>query len=152
MSRELRKRKNINYKEVGDIKLPRAEKKRCWSDSEELFPVRVVEKEENRVRVHYVGYPSKYNEWKEVAELECLEADTEEQEVEGIQKLSAFQPYSLYNHFMIKIKQSLVCGRKTSPVVRITMLFDLLQFNGGLKEFGIPSKMVHGTQHFKIRH
>jgi len=32
------------------------------------------------------------------------------------------------------------------------MPFDIIQFNGGLREAGIPSKKVHGVQHYKIRH
>ena len=32
------------------------------------------------------------------------------------------------------------------------MPFDILLFNGGLKESGVPSKKVGGTQHYKIMH
>lgn len=51
----------------------------------------------------------------------------------------------------MKIKQALTCGRKSSPIVKINMAFDLIQFNGGLKTAGILFKTVHGVQHFKIR-
>ena len=32
------------------------------------------------------------------------------------------------------------------------MSFDLLLFNGGLKQSGIPSRQVAGNQYYKIRH
>ena len=32
------------------------------------------------------------------------------------------------------------------------MSFDILLFNGGLKVAGVPSKVVHGTQRYKINH
>ena len=98
------------------------------------------------MKIHYVGYASKYDEWKDESELESLEAS------EKGSPVNHFQPYSLYTNLAVKIKQALSCGRKISPAVRIVMLFDVVQFSGGLREAGIPSKKVHGVQHYKIRH
>ena len=42
------------------------------------------------------------------------------------------QPYSLYKELGIKIKQALVYGRKQSPLVKISMVFDYLLFKDGL--------------------
>ena len=44
------------------------------------------------------------------------------------------------------------CGRKQSPAARIDMPFDIIQFNGGLKAAGVPSKVIHGVQRYKINH
>ena len=35
---------------------------------------------------------------------------------------------------------------------KISMPFDLIEFNGGLKAVGVLSKTVHGVQHYKINH
>ena len=32
------------------------------------------------------------------------------------------------------------------------MSFDILQFDGGLKQSGVPSRQVSGNQYYKIRH
>ncbi len=52
----------------------------------------------------------------------------------------------------MKIKCALNCGQKVSPNIKISMPFDLIQFNGGLKTVGIPSKMVCNIQHYGIKH
>ena len=42
--------------------------------------VRILEKSEHRVKVHYVGFASKYDEWKDASELESLETDEVDEE------------------------------------------------------------------------
>ena len=152
--RELRSKKSVNYRELADLQLPRARRKHHLDTSNELFPVRILEKSEHRVKVHYVGFASKYDEWKDESELESLETDevVEEDSEDGSSVTSYFQPYSLYNNLSVKIKQVLSCGRKSSPTVRIVMPFDVIQFNGGLKVCGVPSKKVRGIQQYHIRH
>ena len=86
------------------------------------------------MKIHYVGYASKYDEWKDESQLGSLEAGKK-----GSQVTSHFQPYSLYTNLTVKIKQALSCGRKSSPAVRIVMPFDVVRFNGGLRVVGIPS-------------
>ena len=63
-----------------------------------------------------------------------------------------YRPYSLYSSLLVKIKQAMSCGRKTSPSVHIVMSFDFLQFTGGLKTVGSLYKTVQGVEHFKIKH
>ena len=138
----------MNYKEVATIKLPRAETCRHASSSaSRLYPVTVTERDSEKVRIHYVGYSSSYDEWREMEELETLEPEADDEETDIV---TPYQPYSLYNTLRLKIKQSLTCGRKSSPTVRISMAFDIIQFTGGLKAVGRPFKMVHGVQHYTI--
>jgi hypothetical protein len=144
--RTKRSRNEVNYKEPGNIKLPKASL--CKTDDktdDKLYPVTILEQnaESTMMKIHYVGYSSEYDEWKDLYEVETLESE----EVD-----SAYQPYSLYTNLRIKIKQALTCGRKSSPIVNVVMGFDLLQFNGGLKTVGIPFKKVQGVQHYKIKH
>ena len=55
--------------DLADMKLPRA-----WPKTVEakLYPVDIVEEEEDRVKVHYIGYDSAHDEWKNREELETL--------------------------------------------------------------------------------
>ena len=42
---------------------------------DELFPIAVLQREDQWVQVHYIGYESydtKYDKWKDEAEIECL--------------------------------------------------------------------------------
>ena len=152
--RELRSKKNVNYQELADLQLPRARRKHHLDISNELFPVHILEESEYRMKVHYVGFASKYDEWKDASELESLETDEVDKEdsEDGSSVTSYFQPYSLYKNLSVKIKQALSCDRKSSPRVRIVMPFDVIQFNGGLKLCGVPSKKVRGIQQYHIRH
>ena len=39
-------------------------------DAQKLYSVEIIEREDDRVKVHYVGYSSKYDEWKDKSEFE----------------------------------------------------------------------------------
>ena len=68
--RSKRAKKRVDYRELASIKLPRAETRPRYSCSTELFPVRVLEQTESRMKIHYVGYSSKYDEWRDESEVE----------------------------------------------------------------------------------
>ena len=51
-----------------------------------------------------------------------------------------YQPFSLYKELRLRLKRSLTYSRTASPLVKIDILFDILLFNGGLKQKGIPSR------------
>lgn len=61
------------------------------------------------------------------------------------------------NHFLctensIKIKRALSCNRTASPNIKVSMPFDILLFNGGLRLAAILSKRSSGIQYYKINH
>lgn len=145
----MRKKSRVNYKELAEIKLPREKKRKVVSTNDQLFPVSVLEREDSQVKVHYIGYASIHDEWRDIGELELLDLREEDRENASF---TSFQPHSLYKDLSIKIKQGLTCGRKNSPIVRILMSFDLIQFNGGLKECGFLSRKFRGVERFKIKH
>ena len=142
--RALRHTERINYRKLSDLKLPRAIKVKS---DDRLYPVEVVDKEDHRVKIHYLGYDSSYDEWREQDDVVPL---TSPAIAENSQTL--LHPFSLYAELGIKIKQALTCGRKESPSIRIDMPFDVLMFNGGLKIAGVASRRIHGTQRYKINH
>ena len=84
-------------------------------------------------------------------ELESLEEDCEKLALlSGKEEL--LESYSLYKDLGIKIKKSLSCNRRSSPMIKIVMPFDVVMFNGGLKTSGIATKVVGGNQHYRINH
>ena len=134
----------VNYKDLEKIKLPKVS---VCKPKDKLYPVTVLEHDADKVKVHYVGFSEDHDEWREENELEALG----EEEDEGT-SMACYKSLSIYDTLRLKIKQALTCGRRSSPVINIVMAFDLIQFNGGLKTVGIPSKKVQGVQHYKIRH
>lgn len=150
----LRSKRRINYREACDIRLPRAERVQAGSDK--LFPVEVVEKEDKRVKVHYVGFSTEYDEWREESELESVYTSETSPEAASLEDAvcdgCSFEPFSLHNYLKVKIKQSLSCTRKSSPEVRIVVPFDAITFNGGLRLLGTQSKKAQGVQHYTIKH
>ena len=119
----LQSKKRINYREASDLRLPGTEKVRARSDK--LFAVEVVEKEAKHVKVHYVGFLTKYDEWREESELESVYTSeiSPEAAPETAPEIASsedtmcnrcsFEPFSLHNYLKVKIKQSLSCTRKS---------------------------------------
>jgi hypothetical protein len=70
-SYSLKKRKATSYAEVNLLHLPKPMKRKREA---KLYPVLVIEedKENGRVKVHYVGYSTKFDEWKDTDEIEDL--------------------------------------------------------------------------------
>ena len=110
----------------------------------------VEEDSGDTVKVHYVGYSSNHDEWKNQEEVETVNDIDETETVDY--HATAYQPFSLYSLNLLIIKQSMSCGQKASPLVNITIQFDLIQFNGGIECAGVPCRMVKGVQHYKINH
>ena len=123
---------------------------------EELYPVEILERAEHkRVKVHYVGYEDVFDEWKDEDDLEELDQEVSSPSPAAKKSkmpVEVFEPFSLYKELSFHIKRSLSCNRKSSPLIKITMAFDILLFNGGLKAAGTPRKVVKGVQHYKIQH
>lgn len=125
---------------MSEVRLPRAKRVQKGGD-DKLY---LIDSERDRVKVHYVGYDSSYDEWRESGDVVPLDSPDIDQ--------TFLCPFSLYAELGLQIKQALSCSRKQSPTIRIDMSFDILLFNGGLKVAGVPSKVVHGTQRYKINH
>ncbi len=141
--RRIRRR---DYRDLADVKVPKAKRSAGCGSSGGLYPVNIVQEDGNRYKVHYVGYSSCYDEWKENEELVKLDAAGESY-AEGDSRV---EPFSLYNELSHRIKASLKSGRKESPIVKIEMPFDRVTFDGGLGVCGVPKRFIHGTQRYSI--
>ena len=148
-----------------------AQRKRA--DSDRLYKIKIVEEDGERVKVHYVGYSKKEDEWKRRDELVLLSGELEEStgssessapthsnESEGLSdttgcsyrpNLSLWQPFSLYQELGSKIKLKLQNSRKESPKVKIEMPFDKLLFDGRLRNVGVKKRMYYGIERYTIR-
>ena len=70
----------LNYRELADVKLPKqsrissakASSSSGSSDSSVLYKLKVIERDGDRVKVRYIGYGSKYDEWKRKDDLIVL--------------------------------------------------------------------------------
>jgi len=111
-----------------------------------LFSVKIIEKEDTRVKVHYIGYSNKFDEWKDESEVEVLHS----KKLSVVDESTTYKPFSLYDKLHIKIKRALFCNRTASPIIKITMPFDLVLFDGGLKLAAVPSKKTGGIQYYKV--
>ena len=65
----------VNYRDLLHTKLPRkackptTRKSTAKQPQEKLFSVDIIEKEASKVRVHYIGFSSEYDEWKDAGKL-----------------------------------------------------------------------------------
>ena len=106
-----------NYRDLLICKLPRRSAKKV---QQKLFSVEIIEKEESRVKVHYIGYSNKFDEWKDESEVKVTEEVLENNE-SSEETATAYRPFSLYDELRLKIKGILSCNRKASPIIKITM-------------------------------
>ena len=144
-----RSKQVINYKELADVKLPWTKqlRRRC---SDGLYPVEVLEQAlENRVKINYIGYHARFDEWRDGSKIELL---TQDNAAESENEHNLGHPFSLYYELGTRIKQTLLCGRKESPHVRIDMPFNLILFNGGLGAAGTQFINIGGTHNYRIKH
>lgn len=139
MSYEPRQGQGKDYKELADTKLPRA-KRSSKHDMDKLYAVEIVE-EENRVKIHYTGYSSKHDEWRDKEDIvEPIIASSE---------AGRYKPLDVHEILAYAIKSSLVSGRDGDPAVRVEVPFDRLIFQG-LKLAGKLVKVVQGEEHYGI--
>jgi hypothetical protein len=75
----LRPAHRVNYKQLSELKLPKAPRSRpSIVDQEHLYPVEIVEEDSLRYKVHYVEYNQSFDEWKPKEYIVALGEDTDE--------------------------------------------------------------------------
>lgn len=137
---------------MNTLDLPRVKKVSCRN---KLYPIRIIEQDGSRVKIHYEGYNSSSDEWREQNEIITLSDQVHSSTGSSNTSTSAItqqvQPYSLYQELGIRIKQALTCGKKQSPSVKIIMGFDYLLFKGGLQAAGNPKGPKAGIARYRIQ-
>lgn len=127
-----------DYKAMSDTVLPRSLRHKKTQDT--LYPVDILEQEAGKVKVHYIGYGSSDDEWKDedeivdICEPVCLLSNT----------------FSLHQELALAIKSRLQSSRKGSPEVKIVMDFDKTVYESGLKVLGTLKK-ERGIEKYVIK-
>ena len=92
MAYNLRNCPEKNYRELLATRLPRAEKTR--HDPERLYPLEVLETDGDRIKVHYIGYSSAHDEWRDADEIASPEH--EEQQRRSALQMEAYHPLDMH--------------------------------------------------------
>jgi len=110
-----RKQNKVDYKQLSDTKLPRAKRvhrKKPNDVCDELFPIEILQQEDQQVQVNYIGCDTKYDEWKDDAKIECLTDNEAEAELDSPAYLEMdsqsvgtfYKPLSLYDILRVWVK------------------------------------------------
>ena len=64
------RKRAIKFRELADVKLPKPERVRR-QDPERLYDVQVLDRDpgNEKVKIHYIGYSSRYDEWRSASEV-----------------------------------------------------------------------------------
>ena len=120
------------YVEGSKVSKPSSNRTKKSSKSSDIYPIEVVDEDSSssQVRVHYIGYSSKHDEWKSKEDIISLgdDPDPNPNTESGI----LVNRFSLYGELRSRIKTALNSGRKDSPMVKIDLPFDRLEYGGGL--------------------
>ena len=125
MSYEVHQGHKKDYKELADTKLPRAKRSTVKQDPDKLYAIEISE-EDNRVKIHFTGYSSKHDEWRNREDIVQPSVTVPER----------YKLLDVHELLAYAIKSSLVSGRDRDPATRLEVPFDRLVFQGGLKLAG----------------
>ena len=134
--------KVVDYKELVTVKLPRSRADDRCNDST-LYPVEVIEEDSvaGRVKIHYVGYGARYDEWRDNNDI----VDTSGE----IPRPLLGTNFSLFQELACKIKLALKSSRKASPEAKIELSFDQTMFEE-MKGKGTLKKKHRGKEIYGI--
>ena len=156
---DLRKKDEKNYKDLCNFQLPRS--KRIKKDPT-LYELEIVEEDvyTNRVKVHYIGYDSDDDEWRDRADIVSFKPrhepgkfnnDTDVCMVVVLIKFYYTGPFHLHSELAYRVKLALRPTTRSDPNVRIELPFDRFLFIGGLQQAGKLLKSSHGHSTYGIR-
>ena len=138
------------YVEGSKVSKPSSNRTKKSSKSSDIYPIEVVDEDSSssQVRVHYIGYSSKHDEWKSKEDIISLgdDPDPNPNTESGI----LVNRFSLYGELRSRIRTALNSGRKDSPMVKIDLPFDRLEYGGGLCLCGTTKRFLRGVQHYSI--
>ena len=129
----------MNYRELADIKIPKAEAKTYRYPKEKLWDIRIIDRKvengKNLVLVHYIGFERRYDEWQQEDMVLSVPPEVKEK--------------SAYGHFkhqlLIEIKGRLCVTRGVDSKVDINVPIQSEIFKE-VSKLGIPV-----GQKFRIR-
>ena len=106
MAYNLRNRPCKDYRRLAEPKISRATRQKK-ADSTQLYPIEISERQEDSVKIHYIGYSDRHDEWRDPSELVSIGSDG--------QQLEDYQPYNPHEELAYQIKLSLNSGNRREP-------------------------------------
>ena len=95
---------------------------RCSQPKNKLYPIEVVKKEGNRVKIHYVGYSDYHDEWRDTTDIVPLVPRP------GDVRQMEYKPFDPHAELLFQIKQALDSSTRKDPDVRIEILLWGVQY------------------------
>ena len=90
-----------------------------------LYPIEITEEVEERVKVHYIGYDTKYDEWRSRDEI--VQPGSNDSSEKSVPIQLDYRPFDFHKALAYSIKAALKCSmRGRDPDVRIELPFDVL--------------------------
>ena len=144
-----RERSPKNYKELATVALPRAQRTKA-ADPDALYRVEVLERDDERVKVHWIGYSNDKDEWIPADELTTLDKSCQECGSDGALHLEHYSPFNFHEELAYRIKASLTAGTREDVDVKIELPFDPLIYFGGLQRQGRFVRRWGGNDIYEI--
>ena len=135
MAYNFRERSPKNYKEHATVDLPRAQRTKA-ADPNALYRVEVLERDNERVKVHWIGYSDDKDEWIPADSLTTLDKSSQECGSDGALQSEHYFPFNFHEELAYRIKASLTAGTREDVDVKIEVPFDPLIYFGGLQRQG----------------
>lgn len=140
---QLRRKDKKNYRDLCQVQLPRA---KCIKDIDAtLYELEIVEDVYNsRVKVHFVGYDSGCDEWRDKADIVSLKPQYDN-DWRSVYCVYA-GPLYLHSELAYQVKLALKPSTRSDPNVRINKYL----FVCGLQQAGKFLKSSHGYDIYGI--
>jgi len=141
-----------DYREMVRLSIPKPSRKTANTKQEvsenarKLFRLEIVDENARNetVKVHYIGYSSRFDEWRAKIDVVDLSDDINtvpegSELADNVEDMSCLdsgpfsavlKPFSLYEELAYKIKCLLLSSRKGDPTCCVSMTFDSTHFDG----------------------
>lgn len=99
----LRKKNDVCYQDWPI--LPRARRV-----NDKLYPIEVVEEKEDRVKIHFTGYDTKYDEWR--SKTDIVKPTKKPKRDDSMVYSNTYRPFNLHDELRYQIKLALDSKRR----------------------------------------
>ena len=127
-----------DYHQLSDVKVPkyvlRSSKRYNKTNSSvdtKLYRLRILKEDvaNGVIKVRYIGYSDKHNEWRRLEGIVNVEEGEEEKENDCLAPSRfSYSKFCLFEELACRVKSLFISRRKSSPVCSVTMSFNLVHF------------------------
>ncbi len=116
-SYNLRQSRRKDYRQLSSQPLPRAERVRARED--DLYDVEVVEKDGDKVKVQYIGYSQKHDEWIDAVDVVSRQPPA----TPGTLQLETYRPLDMHRYSIVQTIDNTDCLVSKYSKLQAQMLF-----------------------------